>query len=70
MDNEAEQEALFKIEGPDEDGHVWICSNKGRADWCQYLGPKEKVANTMFQWLRSINRYPETQFWAPLWNQN
>ncbi len=25
MDDEPEQDALFEIEGPDEDGCVWIC---------------------------------------------
>ena len=24
-----EQQALFEIEGPDEDGRVWICSAQG-----------------------------------------
>ena len=32
IDNhEAERDALFQIEGPDEDGCVWICSAGGRA---------------------------------------
>ncbi|MEP6982251.1 MAG: hypothetical protein ABI853_01225 [Sphingomicrobium sp.] len=69
MDDESEQQALFEIEGPDEDGCVWVCSPKGRGDWCQNLGPEDKVAEAMFQWLRSIGRYPDTQFWAPLLNQ-
>ena len=29
-DDEAELEALFQIEGPDEDGCVWACSPAGR----------------------------------------
>lgn len=33
MDNVAEQDALFEIDGPDEDGCVWICSTAGRDDW-------------------------------------
>ena len=40
MDDEPDQEALFEIEGPDEDGCVWICSAAGRDDWCQNLGPR------------------------------
>jgi hypothetical protein len=30
MENEPEQDALFEIEGPAEDGCVWICSAKER----------------------------------------
>jgi hypothetical protein len=51
MDNaEPEQEALFHIEGPDEDGCVWACSAEGRDGWCQNLGPKEKVLEEFTQW--------------------
>ena len=69
MNDETEQEALFEIEGPDEHGCVWVCSTKGRADWCQNLGPRDKVVDAMLQWLRSIGHYPDTQFWAPLFNR-
>jgi len=55
MDDEPEQDALFEIEGPDEDGCVWICSSKGRDVWCQNLGPKEAVAEQFCQWLGSID---------------
>jgi hypothetical protein len=48
-----EQEALFQLEGPDEDGCVWICSSEGRAVWCENLGPRQKVAEVMSQWLAS-----------------
>ena len=48
------QEALFQLEGPDEDGCVWACSPEGRDIWCQNLGPTEKVADVMCQWLGSI----------------
>jgi hypothetical protein len=68
MDDEREQDTLFQIEGPDEDGCVWLRSAKGPGDWCHNLGPKEKVADAMFQWLRSVDHYPDTQFWAPLWD--
>lgn len=50
-----EQSALFEIEGPDEDGCVWICSSEGRDVWCQNLGPKDKVAEVMSAWLGSID---------------
>jgi hypothetical protein len=38
MQDELEQGALFAIEGPDEDGCVWICSAKRRGDWCGTWG--------------------------------
>jgi hypothetical protein len=51
-----EQEALFDIEGPDEDGCVWACSPSGRRDvWCQKLEPAEKVAEKLSQWLASYD---------------
>ena len=55
MENEPEQDALFQIEGPDEDGCVWICAAEGRDTWCQNLGPADKVAEVMSQWLGSID---------------
>jgi hypothetical protein len=30
VDEEAAQEALFDIEGPDQDGCVWLVAGKGR----------------------------------------
>ena len=45
--DEPDQEALFNIEGPDEDGCVWICAAEGREVWCQNLGPREKVAEKL-----------------------
>lgn len=56
--DEPEQDALFEIEGPDEDGCVWICSVKPTDDkdwWCQNLGPRDKVTEVLTQWLGSIN---------------
>ena len=54
MEDELEQEALFTIDGPDEDGCVWICSNDIAAPWCQNLGRRDKVADVLSQWLGSI----------------
>ena len=51
MDKERVEEALFQIEGPDEDGCVWACSTEGRDVWCANLGPRDKVATVMSQWL-------------------
>ena len=60
MDDEPEQKALFQIEGPDEDGCVWICSAEGRDVWCQNLGPVKKVAPALSQWLGSVH-YDEAE---------
>lgn len=49
-----EQGPLFEIEGPDEDGCVWICSPAGRDVWCQNLGPKAAVVEALSQWLASV----------------
>jgi len=53
--HEPEQRALFQIEGPDEDGCVWICSAEGRDVWCQNLGPEKPAADVLSQWLASRN---------------
>jgi hypothetical protein len=60
MNDELEQNALFEIEGPDEDGCVWICAAAGRDVWCQNLGPADEVAEVMSQWLGTID-YDETE---------
>ena len=49
------QGALFKIEGPDDDGCVWLCSPKGRDVWCQNAGPVEPAATVMADWLGTID---------------
>jgi len=45
------QGALFRIEGPDEDGCVWACSANGREDWCFNLGPRDPAAEELRRWL-------------------
>jgi hypothetical protein len=56
IDNdEAEQDARFQIEGPDEDGCVWACSTEGREDWCRNLGPADMAAEVISRWLGSID---------------
>ena len=47
------QNALFQIEGPDEDGCVWACSPEGREVWCVNLGPRDAAAEVMSRWLAS-----------------
>ncbi len=54
MEGEPEQEALFYIEGPDEDGCVWICSAKA-GEWCHNMGPGDKVVEVLSQWLASLD---------------
>ena len=57
MEYESEQEALFELQGPDEDGCVWACSPDGRDVWCQNLGPTQKVAEVMARWLEAIDYF-------------
>lgn len=45
----------FKIEGPDADGFVWICSSEGREVWCHNLGTQEQAAEQFSQWLGAID---------------
>lgn len=54
MDDGSEQEALFELQGPDENGCVWACSPEGRDVWCQNLGPVDKVVDVLSRWLESI----------------
>jgi hypothetical protein len=54
MENEPEQEALFYIEGPDEDGCVWIYGANTSDPWAQNLGPCRKAAEVFSQWLGSV----------------
>jgi hypothetical protein len=49
-----EQEALFYIEGPDEDGCVWIYSAQA-GGWGHNMGSRDKVAEVLSQWLNSID---------------
>ena len=43
MEDEPEQEALFELQGPDDDGCVRACPADSDV-WCQNLGPTQKVA--------------------------
>lgn len=54
-DAQPEQSALFEIEGPDEDACVWIHSTDPRNPWTQNLGPQEKVAEVLSEWLGAID---------------
>ena len=45
--------ALFRLEGPDEDGCVWACSADGRDMWRTNLGLQENVTKVLSQWLSS-----------------
>lgn len=55
MQDEPEQDALFQIEGPDEDGCVWVCSTGVGDGWCKNLGPKDRVVEVLSQWLGSVD---------------
>ena len=60
MDFEPEQDALFELQRPDEDGCVCACLPTGRDVWCTNLGPVAKVAEVMSQWLGTID-YDEVE---------
>lgn len=57
MQNESdgEQEALFEIEGPDEDGCVWLVSGEGQDAISVNLRPRPAVAEKMTDWLAEID---------------
>ena len=46
MEDKPEQGAHFQIEGPDEDGRVWVCSPDGRDSWCRNLGPRTRSSRS------------------------
>ncbi|MGZ2411976.1 hypothetical protein ACUXST_001397 [Sphingomonas sp. F9_3S_D5_B_2] len=48
---QAEQEALFYIEGPDERGCVWMHGTSSSDPWAENLGPQDKVAEVLSHWL-------------------
>jgi len=54
MEDDPEQEALFYIEGPDERGCVWLHSASSHDPWAQNLGPADKVAEVLWQWLGDL----------------
>jgi hypothetical protein len=60
MSDEPEKEALFYIEGPDERGCVWMHGASSTDPWAQNLGPQDKVAAVLSQWLGSID-YDEAE---------
>lgn len=54
-EEERRQLGAWQIEGPDDDGFVWICSAAGRDDWCRNLGHADDAAEKFSQWLGSID---------------
>jgi hypothetical protein len=48
---EPEQDALFELEGPDEDSCVWLTSGATHIN----LGPRDAVAEKFTQWLAEID---------------
>jgi hypothetical protein len=52
IEDDCPQEALFEIEGPDEDGCAWIVFSDGEV---RNLGPRDKVAEKMADWLAQID---------------
>ena len=52
LGDDVEQEALFELEGPDEDSCVWLVGAHGDV---LNLGSREKVAEKLTQWLSAID---------------
>lgn len=59
MDGQVSKQALFALEGPDQDGSVWIIST-GTPGWRHNLGPAAKAAEVMAAWLASVVAAVET----------
>jgi hypothetical protein len=55
LEDEPEQSALFYIEGPDEDGCVWIHGASSSDPWTHNLGPANRVAEVLSQWLATLD---------------
>ena len=53
--DDPDQDAAFYIEGPDERGCVWIHGAHSFDPWSRNLGPQDKVADILRQWLESID---------------
>jgi hypothetical protein len=51
-----EQGALFEIEGPDEDGCVWLHAGATTVN----LGPRDRVAERLQEWLANVE-HPEPE---------
>lgn len=61
MQDDPPQESLFEIDGPDDEGNVWIVSPEGRNVWSVNLGPQDKVAEVMSDWLEEIGHSERDQ---------
>ena len=53
MDDRQEGNALFSLQGPDEDGCVWISSTT-MLGWRHNVGPADKAAEVLSKWLASL----------------
>lgn len=55
MDHEPQKGTTYQIQGPDEQGCVWLCDAKGPEHWCVNLGPVQQAAELMSEWLAQID---------------
>jgi hypothetical protein len=60
MPDNPPQDSLFEIDGPDDEGNVWIVSPEGRNVWSVNLGPQAVVVEVMSDWLEQI-KYGENE---------
>ena len=56
MSNLMDQDAIFQIQGPDEDGYVWATSSEGPDVWRKNLGPVQDVTIVLRDWLWTVDQ--------------
>jgi hypothetical protein len=55
----------FRIEGPDEQGCVWICAAPGRDPWRRSLGSAPAAAQVLRRWVETYDNPATPNPWAP-----
>jgi hypothetical protein len=55
MNDEPEQDAIFEMEGPDEDSCVWLLYSTDADAVVVNLGPTDAIAPKLTQWLAEID---------------
>jgi len=56
MSNLMDQGAIFQIQGPDEDGSVWVTLSEGPEVWRKNLGPAQDVEIVLRDWLWTLDQ--------------
>lgn len=61
MTDTDESRVLFAIDGPDDRGNVWMRSWVGPGIWQHNLGPYDKVAEALSDWLAAAQSSADDQ---------